>query len=75
MRFVCKCPIFDAVAIAATSEISRLEILKNILENIFREEVGFDSLDFIEEVGRGKLSVKRRRELEPGGGVAGAVIG
>jgi len=74
MRFVRKCPIFDAVAIAATSEISRLETLKNILENIFREEVGFDSLDFI-EAGRGKLSVKRRRELEPRGRVKGSVIG
>lgn len=54
------------MAIAATSEISRLEVVREILERIFREEEGFDSLGLIEEVGKGKLLMERKRKLEVG---------
>jgi aminoglycoside phosphotransferase (APT) family kinase protein len=60
-RFTTKSHIYEAVAIAATSDDSRLEVVRNILERIFKAVGGFDSFKFIEEVGTGKLEKEECR--------------
>lgn len=65
-RFVAKSHIFEAVAIAATSDESRLEVVRKVLERVFGNVQGFDSLKFIEKVGRGRLEAKDKRRLETG---------
>jgi hypothetical protein len=65
-RFTRKSHIYEAVAIAATSDDSRLEVVKKILERIFKAVEGFDSLKFIEEVGTGNLEKKEECRLNAG---------
>ena len=64
--FTRKSHIYEAVAIAATNDDSRLEVVRKILERIFKTVEGFDSLKFIEEVGTGKLEKKEECRLDAG---------
>jgi len=65
-RFTAKSHIFEAVAIAAMSDICRFEIVKKIVERIFQEEKDHDSQSFIEGVGLGRLKSKDMRKLQRG---------
>lgn len=63
-RFTGKSHIFEAVTIAAMSEVCRLEIVRKIVERVSRGKKDFDSLGFIENVGEGRLKGKDRRGFE-----------
>ena len=64
--FTIKSHIYEAVAIAATNDVCRLEIVRKLVNCVFEEEPERDALDLIEEVGQGELDFKDQRKLEKG---------
>ncbi|KAE9375799.1 hypothetical protein N431DRAFT_531881 [Stipitochalara longipes BDJ] len=65
-KFTRKSHIFEAVAIATTSNDSRLEIVKKFVERVVRSIEDLDPVKFIEEVGKGKLAKKDKHRLDAG---------
>jgi hypothetical protein len=59
--FTIKSHIFEAVAIAAADEVCRLQIARNIVKRVILEKDDYNSLDLIEDVGRGKLMLTNMR--------------
>lgn len=49
-----KSHVFEAVCIAAQTEMCRLEIVRKFVQHVFRKTEGFNALDFIIEVGEGE---------------------
>ena len=58
-----KSHIFEAVCIAAQTEMCRLEITRKFVQHAFRNVKEFNPLDFIIDVGEGK---EDGREFEKG---------
>ena len=65
-RFTTKSHIYEAAAIAATSDACRLEIVKKFVDWIFEDEPEHDALDLLDEVGLGELGSKEQSKLESG---------
>ncbi|KAL9132056.1 MAG: hypothetical protein Q9217_000184 [Psora testacea] len=61
--FTTKSHVYEAVAIAATNDDCRLEIVRKLVKCVFEER---DALDLIEDVGQGELGFKDQCKLETG---------
>ncbi|KAK9243771.1 hypothetical protein V1506DRAFT_523382 [Lipomyces tetrasporus] len=64
-RFVSKSHIFEAVAIAATDDVRRLEIVRKIVGRVFQADDD-DALELIRDAGSGKLKPKDKTKLRTG---------
>ena len=61
-----KSHIFEAVAISALDSTCRLEIVRKIVDRVPPRDTGYDALDVVEAVGKGKLAPKEMRKLTQG---------
>lgn len=64
-RFVNKSHIFEAVAIAATDDVRRLEIVRKIVARVFLVDAD-DAPEVIRDVGSGTLKPKDKVKLKAG---------